>query len=73
MKVYELMDLLSRQPAGAEISVNTVMTSEELEEHEILEQTEAGENLYRVTGVIDDVDKASEHHVNLFVSLGASI
>lgn len=71
MKVYELMDRLAEMPAGAEVTVSTVMTAEELKEHDVLEQSEAGEDLYGVVGEPDFVDKASEKRVNLYVSMQA--
>ena len=72
MKVYELMERLSAMPAGAEAVIRAVMTAEELSEHEVLEQTEAGENLYSVTAKLDDIDKANEKRVYLYADIGSA-
>lgn len=71
MKVYELMERLAEMPAGAEVKVSTVMSAEELKEHDVLEQSEAGENLYSIVGETDDVEKANEKRVYLYVSMQA--
>ena len=73
MKVYELMERLAGMPAGAEIVARTTMTDEELCENDVLEQTEAGENLYSVTGRVDDLEKANDSRVYLYMDLRASV
>lgn len=71
MKVYELISHLSEMPAGAEVTVSTILTSEELKGHDILEQTEDGENLYSLVGRVDDVDESSKKRVYLYVNMEA--
>lgn len=73
MKVYELMERLAGMPAGAEIVASTTMTDEELCENEVLEQTEAGENLYSVTGRVDALEKVNDSRVYLYMDLRASV
>lgn len=69
MKVYELMDRLSKFPAGAEISICTTMTTEELEEHDLLETDEDGIELYSVSGKADDVELTCGNHVNIYANM----
>ena len=69
MKVYELMERLSEMPAGAVVTVSTVLSSEDLEGHDVLEQTDAGENLYSLTGKVDDVDEAHKGRIYLYVNM----
>ena len=71
MRVYELMEQLGKMPAGAEVTASTVVSAEEIMEHDVLEQTEAGENLYSVTGAIDCLEEASQGRVYMYVNLEA--
>ena len=69
MKVYELMDRLSEFPAGAEISICTTMTTEELEEHDLLETDEDGIELYSVSGKADEVELTCGNRVNIYANM----
>ena len=71
MKVYELMDRLAEMPAGAELVVSTILNAEDLKKHEVVELAEGGDTEYIVTGKPDDVAKASEKRVYLYVSMQA--
>lgn len=69
MKVYELMDRLSEMPAGTEISICTTMTTEELKEHDFLEEDKDGIELYSVGGKADDVELTCGNRVNIYANM----
>ena len=71
MRVYELMEQLAKMPAGAEVVASTVVTAEAIMECDALEQTEAGENLYSVTGAVDCLEETTQGRVYMYVNLEA--
>lgn len=56
MKVYELMNALSKYEAGLEVKINGCMTVPELRNCAELDEDENGNILYSVTGKCNDVD-----------------
>lgn len=59
MKNYELMERLSRMPAGAEIEVSAIMTMEEFENNDIMQEDEEG-TLYSLIREVEDVENAGD-------------
>lgn len=55
MKVYELMQQLSKMPAGATVEFNHLMSIEELTENGV-ETTDEGTAYYSYTAEIKDMD-----------------
>ncbi len=59
MKNYELMERLSRMPAGAEIEVSAIMTMEEFENNDIMQEDEEG-TLYSLIREVEDVENVGD-------------
>ena len=72
MRVYELMDRLSKFPAGAEIVVCSIMSEENMEKCERVHQLENDEQeiYYALRGVVDDLQGENKHCVRLYVDMG---
>lgn len=60
MKVYELMDILNKLPAGAEVLVHGLRTVPELRSGCHVDVDENNEDVYSVNGSVDDIDSDSE-------------
>lgn len=56
MKVYELMNALSKYEAGLEVRINGCMTVLDLKACVELDEDENENTLYSVTGKCDDVE-----------------
>ncbi|MEY8366109.1 hypothetical protein AALA22_10775 [Anaerovoracaceae bacterium 41-7] len=59
MKNYELMEKLSSMPAGAEIKVSAIMTMEEFENGDIIQEDEEGA-LYSLIREVEGVENAGD-------------
>lgn len=59
MKNYELMEQLSSMPAGAEVKASALMTIEELENGQIMQEDENG-TVYDVTREIANAENAED-------------
>lgn len=60
MKVYELMAVLNKLPAGAEVLVHGLRTVPELKSGCHIDVNENKEDIYSVNGSVNDVDSDSE-------------
>ncbi len=70
MKVYELMDRLSRMSAGAELSVHTTMTSQELAKNEVVDTDDQSKcPIHMLHFSIDCVEEIDERHSNIYVEM----
>ena len=65
MKVFELMSLLSEQPAGAEIKVRDVMTVAEFVENEALDME--GETNYQISKAPCGVEKITGNLIVIYL------
>lgn len=59
MRVYELMNILNNLPAGAEVSAHSLRTVTELKNGFPVDVNENNEDIYSVTGEIDDIDSGN--------------
>lgn len=60
MRVFELMDILNKLPAGAEVFVHGIRTVPELRSGCLVDVNEDNEDVYSVNGSVDDIDSDSE-------------
>ncbi len=70
MKVYEVMELLSSIPAGAELEVSKTMTLQEVLTREATAELSVGnEKLFNVGGVVTDIGYDSIGETRAFIYL----
>lgn len=60
MRVFELMDILNKLPAGAEVLVHGIRTVPELRSGCLVDVNEDNEDVYSVNGSVNDIDSDSE-------------
>ncbi len=64
MRVFELMEQLSRMPAGAEVEVSMLVTVEELIKNDVIECD--GEVSYSLKTSIVEVEKVSNGEIYIY-------
>lgn len=65
MKVFELMEKLSKLPAGAEVEVSNCKTLKEFTKCEIVDNIDS-EDLYDIRGKVSQVEPGDDKYVYLY-------
>ena len=65
MKVYELINELSKLPAGAEVEFSTLMTLEEFAKSPVIDSID-GKDCYRIEASIKEVEPVSDKLIALY-------
>ncbi|WP_419024316.1 hypothetical protein [Emergencia sp.] len=67
MKNYELMKLLGDMPAGAEVKINVLLSTEELGACDEVDVNNRGENVHSYSAEIEDLDTDRDKTIYLYI------
>lgn len=66
MKNYELMKLLSDMPAGAEVKINVLLSTEELDACNEVDVNDRGESVHSYSAEVKDLDTDRDETIYLY-------